>query len=71
MGEDGLSTTTTAATVTYNILYAPEVKDLIDVHWYLFPPPSYAWHLTLAGIILVLGVISVAGNAAVIYIFGT
>ncbi|OQV15509.1 Melanopsin [Hypsibius exemplaris] len=56
-------------TSTYNIIFAPEMKDLIPLHWYTFPQPSYVWHLTLAVIILILGVISISGNAAVIYIF--
>ncbi|GAU98082.1 hypothetical protein RvY_09276-2 [Ramazzottius varieornatus] len=69
--EDASSTspTTTETLVVYNLSYAPEVRELIHAHWFLYPPPSYAWHLALAVIVAVLAFISVTGNAAVVYIF--
>ncbi|XP_055355575.1 ocellar opsin-like [Paramacrobiotus metropolitanus] len=45
------------------------MEPLIHEHWKHFPPVSYLWHLALAIIVLLLGVISISGNAAVAYIF--
>ncbi|KAL1140894.1 hypothetical protein AAG570_000822 [Ranatra chinensis] len=42
---------------------------LVDAHWYQFAPMNPLWHAILGFVIGVLGVISVAGNGMVIYIF--
>lgn len=46
-----------------------EMRFLVDSHWYQFPPMNPLWHSILAFTIFCLGVISMIGNACVIYIF--
>nr|BAJ22054.1 long wavelength-sensitive opsin [Parnassius glacialis] len=49
----------------------PEMLHLIDAHWYQFPPMDPLWYSLLGCTIAVLCLISVTGNAMVIYIFTT
>ncbi|XP_013167780.1 PREDICTED: opsin-1-like [Papilio xuthus] len=46
-----------------------DMMDLIDPHWYQFPPMNPLWHGLLGFTIGVLGFISIIGNGMVIYIF--
>lgn len=62
-------TTTQAMTSLYHLDYNPEMEALIHPHWRRFPPVTFAWHLLTGAIILGLAVVSLSGNAAVIYIF--
>ncbi|XP_023213981.1 lateral eye opsin-like [Centruroides sculpturatus] len=45
-----------------NMLY------MIDEHWYNFPPINPLWHSLLGIAMVVLGIISIAGNGVVIYL---
>ncbi|XP_072937592.1 opsin-1-like [Epargyreus clarus] len=49
----------------------PEMLHLVDPHWYQFPPMNPLWHGLLGFTIALLGFISIAGNAMVVYIFTT
>ena len=49
----------------------PDMLHLVDPHWYQFPPMNPLWHAILGFIIGCLGVIAVAGNGMVIFIFST
>jgi len=49
----------------------PDMLPYIDAHWYQFPPMNPLWHGLLGFVIGVLGVIAVAGNGMVIYIFSS
>ncbi|XP_077555098.1 ocellar opsin-like [Haemaphysalis longicornis] len=49
-------------------------EDLIHMvhpHWYRFPPMNPLWHSLLGFAMIVLGIISIAGNTMVIYIMTT
>ncbi|CAH2051571.1 unnamed protein product, partial [Iphiclides podalirius] len=48
---------------------APDMLNMIDPHWYQFPPMNPLWHGLLGFTIGLLGFISVVGNGMVIYIF--
>nr|QWV42706.1 long wavelength sensitive opsin [Lygistopterus sanguineus] len=47
----------------------PEMLHMVDAYWYQFPPLNPLWHGILGLMVGVLGVISVAGNGMVVYIF--
>jgi r-opsin len=47
----------------------PEMLQLIDPHWYQFPPMNPLWHSILGFVIAVLGLISITGNYVVIKVF--
>ena len=49
----------------------PEMRHLIDPHWYQFPPMNPLWHGILGFVICCLGIISVIGNFMVVYIFSS
>lgn len=44
---------------------------MIDEHWYKFPPINPLWHSLLGIAMIVLGIISIAGNGMVIYLMIT
>lgn len=46
-----------------------EILHLIDPHWYQFPPMNPLWHSILGFVMVILTIISVAGNGCVVYIF--
>ncbi|XP_042222540.1 compound eye opsin BCRH2-like isoform X1 [Homarus americanus] len=46
-----------------------DVKPLIHSHWNKFPPVNPMWHYLLAGIFIILGILSFFGNGMVIYLF--
>jgi len=48
-----------------------DVKPLIHSHWNNFPPVNPMWHYLLAGIYIILGILSFFGNGVVIYLFTT
>ncbi|BES95399.1 Compound eye opsin BCRH1 [Nesidiocoris tenuis] len=52
-------------------MVTPDMRHLIDPHWYQFPPMNPLWHGILGFAIAVLGIISVIGNGMVIYIFSS
>nr|QWV42633.1 long wavelength sensitive opsin 1 [Trichodes sinae] len=49
----------------------PDMLHLVDHYWYQFPPLNPLWHGILGFVIGILGVVSVAGNGMVIYIFSS
>nr|APY20523.1 long wavelength sensitive opsin [Chrysis viridula] len=49
----------------------PEMRYLVDIHWYQFPPLNPLWHGILGFVMVILGIVSIAGNGMVIYIFTT
>ncbi|BES95401.1 Compound eye opsin BCRH1 [Nesidiocoris tenuis] len=49
----------------------PEMRHMIDPHWYQFEPMNPLWHGILGFVIFCLGVISVVGNGMVVYIFSS
>ncbi|XP_030748141.1 opsin-1 [Sitophilus oryzae] len=49
----------------------PEMLHMVDAYWYQYPPMNPLWHGILGFVIGVLGVISIAGNGMVIYIFSS
>ncbi|KAF4522577.1 Long wavelength sensitive opsin 1 [Ephemera danica] len=57
------------ATVVDKVL--PDILHMVDPHWHQFPPMNSLWHGLLGFVIGVLGVVSIAGNGMVLYIFGT
>ena len=71
MTNGGGATVAMPDAITYQIPFEPEVRHLIPEHWFTYPPAAYSWHVTLAVVVFILGVISLCGNAAVIYIFGS
>ncbi|XP_055610999.1 opsin-1-like [Uranotaenia lowii] len=48
---------------------SPEILHLIHPHWNQFPPMNPLWHSMLGFAIFVLGLVSILGNACVMYIF--
>lgn len=46
-----------------------EMRDLVDDHWYQFPPMNPLWHSILGTAIALFSVIALLGNLCVIYIF--
>nr|QWV42705.1 long wavelength sensitive opsin [Macrolycus sp. CRS 2021] len=48
-----------------------EMLHMVDAYWYQFPPLNPLWHGILGLMVGILGVISFAGNAMVMYIFAT
>ncbi|XP_068202943.1 compound eye opsin BCRH2-like [Palaemon carinicauda] len=65
----------------YNFGYPPgvslmdlipdEVKPMIHDHWSKFPPVNPMWHYLLAGVYVILGILSFFGNGIVMYLFST
>lgn len=49
----------------------PDMLQLINTHWYQFPPMNPLWHAILGCVVGILGVIAVIGNGMVIYIFSS
>lgn len=49
----------------------PELLHLVDAHWYQFPPMNPLWHGIFGFFLTILGIVSIAGNGMVIYIFST
>ena len=47
----------------------PDMLHMVDPHWMQFPPMNPLWHSLLGFTIFVLGLVSMAGNGCVIYIF--
>uniref|UniRef100_A0A0K8SBN6 G-protein coupled receptors family 1 profile domain-containing protein n=1 Tax=Lygus hesperus TaxID=30085 RepID=A0A0K8SBN6_LYGHE len=47
----------------------PEMRHLIDPHWYQFPPMNPLWHGILGFVMVCLGFVSIIGNFMVVYIF--
>lgn len=45
------------------------VKHMVLDHWYNYPPVNPMWHYLLGVVYLSLGVISIAGNGLVIYLY--
>nr|AMH38606.1 opsin Rh1 [Platyeriocheir formosa] len=45
------------------------VKHMVLDHWYNYPPVNPMWHYLLGVVYLALGVISIAGNGLVIYLY--
>ncbi|KAK8388981.1 hypothetical protein O3P69_020745 [Scylla paramamosain] len=50
-------------------LVPDDVKPLIHPHWSNFPPVNPMWHYLLAGIFIILGILSFFGNGMVMYLF--
>nr|APY20515.1 long wavelength sensitive opsin [Oreina cacaliae] len=49
----------------------PDMLHMVDAYWYQFPPMNPLWHGILGFMIGVLGIISIAGNGMVVYIFSS
>ncbi|XP_022908130.1 opsin-1 [Onthophagus taurus] len=47
----------------------PDMVPMVDEYWSQWPPMNPLWHAILGLVIGVLGVVSIAGNGMVIYIF--
>ncbi|XP_058451986.1 opsin-1-like [Malaya genurostris] len=50
---------------------SPEILHLVHPHWNQFPPMNPLWHSILGFAIFCLGIVSMAGNGCVMYIFTT
>jgi len=46
-----------------------ELLDLVDPHWYQFPPMNPLWYGLVGFFMVVMGVLSVVGNFVVIWVF--
>lgn len=46
-----------------------ELLHLVDPHWYQFPPMNPLWYGMLGFVIFVCGILSVIGNAIVVWVF--
>ncbi|KAF7284001.1 rhodopsin 6 [Rhynchophorus ferrugineus] len=49
----------------------PDMLHMVDAYWYQYAPLNPLWHGILGFMIGVLGVISIAGNGMVVYIFSS
>lgn len=47
----------------------PDMLDLIDNHWYQFPPLNPLWHSILGFVMVLFTIVSLAGNGVVISVF--
>jgi len=46
-----------------------DMLDLIDPHWYQFPPMNPLWHSILGFAMFIFGMVSLAGNGVVVSVF--
>jgi len=71
MTQDGLVSTNPFGNYTVVDAAPQDLLDLIDPHWYQFPPMNPLWYGMLGFVIFVIGILAFCGNAMAIYIFAT
>ncbi|XP_050693387.1 rhodopsin-like [Eriocheir sinensis] len=58
-----------AANVTLLDLVRPEVHHKVHHHWHSYPPPHPLWHPILGTLYAIIGLLSLAGNGVVVWVF--
>ena len=69
MMQEGLSSTNPFGNYTVVDAATKEILPLVDPHWYQFPPMNPLWYGILGFVIFVVGILSILGNAIVIWVF--
>jgi len=71
MTQDGIESTNPFGNYTVVDAAPKDILDLVDPHWYQFPPMNPLWYGMLGFVIAVVGILAFFGNLMAIYIFMT
>jgi len=66
---EGMVSTNPFGNFTVVDMASKEILHLVDPHWYQYPPLNPMWYGLLGFVIFCLGMLSVIGNAVVVWVF--